>query len=124
MLTARRSCHQSFRLHETTSSTRRVVVARAKCSTCGAENVENGCDGEGRVIGGLGAVPGFSWWPIKAYRPCDKLNEAGMQYSRKGQILNDVMFGGGSLDTKANKTLEEIKKTESRGIKVDRVDQK
>ena len=24
-----------------------------------------GCDGNGRVMGGLGAIPLFSWWPIK-----------------------------------------------------------
>lgn len=30
------------------------------------------CDGSGRIAGGIGAVPGFQWWPIKAYRPCGK----------------------------------------------------
>lgn len=40
------------------------------------------CDGEGRIIGGLGAVPGFGWWPIKAYRPCNMLGEAGVEYVR------------------------------------------
>ena len=95
------------------------LVARAKCNTCGAENVESGCDGEGRMIGGLGAVAGFGWWPIKAYRPCPKLDEAGIEYQRKGQILNDVMFGGGSLDKQANETLEEINRVARKGIKVD-----
>jgi hypothetical protein len=38
--------------------TLQVMIARAKCNACGAENVDSGCDGEGRVIGGLGAVPG------------------------------------------------------------------
>ena len=71
------------------------------------------------MIGGLGAVPFFGWWPIKAYRPCPNLEEAGIEYQRKGQILNDVMFGGGSLDQKANDTLEEINKVARKGIKVD-----
>lgn len=26
------------------------------------------CDGSGRIMGGLGAISLFSWWPIKAYR--------------------------------------------------------
>lgn len=71
------------------------------------------------MIGGLGAVPGFQWWPIKAYRPCPRLDEAGVEYQRKGQILNDVMFGGGSLDAQAYETLEEINKVARKGIKVD-----
>ena len=48
------------------------------------------CDGTGRVVGGVGAV--LPWWPVKAYRPCPKLGEAGLQYTRKGQALNDVLF--------------------------------
>lgn len=40
------------------------------------------CDGQGRVMGGLGAVPGFGWWPIKAYRPCPGLEQAGIEYVR------------------------------------------
>lgn len=45
------------------------------------------CDGEGRVLGGLGAVPGFGWWPIKAYRPCDNLGRAGVEYTRCVRLL-------------------------------------
>ena len=33
-------------------------------------------------MGGLATVPGFGWWPIKAYRPCPKLDEAGLEYTR------------------------------------------
>ena len=33
-------------------------------------------------MGGLGALPGFGWWPIKAYRPCPALESAGGQYTR------------------------------------------
>ena len=42
------------------------------------------CDGSGRIIGGIGAVPGFRWWPIKAYRPCPGLIESGRGYERCG----------------------------------------
>lgn len=37
---------------------------------------------EGRVVGGMGALPGFGWWPIKAYKPCPALFEAGLEYER------------------------------------------
>ncbi len=40
------------------------------------------CDGEGRIIGGMGAVPGFGWWPIKAYRPCPNFTKTGQTYKR------------------------------------------
>ena len=56
---------------------------------CGCGN----CDGEGRIIGGMGSLPGFGWWPIKAYRPCPNFVQSGQQYKRKGQITDDIMFG-------------------------------
>jgi hypothetical protein len=34
------------------------------------------------VVGGLGAVPGFGWWPIKAYKPCAAFTAAGLEYTR------------------------------------------
>ena len=34
------------------------------------------------IMGGLGAIPLFSWWPIKAYRPCPNFIERGGQYVR------------------------------------------
>ena len=51
-----------------------------------------GCDGNGRAIGGLAAIELFSWWPIKAYRPCPKCAEAGVRYSRSGQSLDEIVF--------------------------------
>jgi hypothetical protein len=67
------------------------------CATCGVPLASKafGCDGTGRIAGGIGAVPGFGWWPIKAYRPCPKLAERGMSYQRKGQITDEVLFGRG-----------------------------
>lgn len=68
-----------------------------RCQTCGVPKSEMpmGCDGSGRIIGGIGAVPGFGWWPIKAYRPCGKAASAGIAYKRKGQGVDEVMFGRG-----------------------------
>lgn len=65
------------------------------CKTCGVPKNEMafGCDGSGRIMGGIGAVPGFGWWPIKAYRPCGKAVDAGVTYQRKGQGVDEVMFG-------------------------------
>ena len=70
------------------------------------------CDGTGRLQGGIGAVPGFKWWPIKvsvrahstggcsrqqphvlvltipaaftaqAFRPCPALIESGGTYTK------------------------------------------
>ena len=86
-----------------TSLTRNRVVVRAAepsaepdvCKTCGLPTSEMpwGCSGDGRVQGGIGAVPGFRWWPIKAYRPCPKAAEKGIEYTRKGQGVDEVMFG-------------------------------
>lgn len=128
------------------------------CKTCGVPTSDMpwGCGGDGRVQGGIGAVPGFRygfdsssrvppplpslrdgpllsaptphhaltmwstripdslsyfliffltlslalrvrsiarWWPIKAYRPCSKAAEKGIEYTRKGQGVDEVMFG-------------------------------
>ena len=51
------------------------------------------CDGSARIIGGMGAIPGFGWWPIKAYRPCPNYTKSGKTYQRKGQILDKILFG-------------------------------
>eukprot|EP00271_Cylindrocystis_brebissonii_P022311 TRINITY_DN8542_c0_g1_i1.p1 TRINITY_DN8542_c0_g1~~TRINITY_DN8542_c0_g1_i1.p1 ORF type:complete len:161 (-),score=12.88 TRINITY_DN8542_c0_g1_i1:589-1071(-) len=63
------------------------------CPGCGQPSVVGGCNGEGRIQGGLGAVPLFSWWPIKAYRPCPEFVKAGGNYRRTGQSLDEVAFG-------------------------------
>ena len=47
---------------------------------------------DGRVMGGLGAIPLFSWWPIKAYRPCPTCAEKGFKYKRTGQSLDEIVF--------------------------------
>lgn len=77
------------------------------------------CDQEGRIVGGLGALPGFGWWPIKAYRPCPGLSSAGMDYVRKGQATNEMLFGGVSLSESQQESLVVMTKTAEKGIEVD-----
>ncbi|GBF94089.1 hypothetical protein Rsub_07357 [Raphidocelis subcapitata] len=97
------------------------AAAASACKTCGMDlsKKPSGCDGEGRIIGGLGAVPGFRWWPIKAYRPCPGLDQAGLEYTRKGQATNEVLFGGVSLGEAQQQSLERMKQTQERGLDVD-----
>ncbi|KAI3919547.1 hypothetical protein MKX01_018370 [Papaver californicum] len=63
------------------------------CKACGREEIENGCNGEGRVQGGIATVPGFGWWPIKAYRPCPGFVASGGRYRRRGQSMDEVAWG-------------------------------
>lgn len=55
------------------------------------EGPVSGCDGEGRIIGGLGAF--VQWWPIKAYRPCPDFLKTKKTYQRAGQSLDEIAFG-------------------------------
>lgn len=62
------------------------------CMGCGHSGGPiSGCDGNGRIIGGLGAV--VKWWPIKAYRPCPEFLKANKRYKRAGQSLDEIAFG-------------------------------
>ena len=63
------------------------------CDSCGLAKDKMQCDGSGRIIGGMGAIPLFSWWPIKAYRPCPGLIESGGVYVRKGQDVDSILWG-------------------------------
>ncbi|XP_044975551.1 uncharacterized protein LOC123443284 [Hordeum vulgare subsp. vulgare] len=65
------------------------------CKGCGREEPERGCNGEGRIMGGIAAVPLFGWWPIKAYRPCPGFVASGGRYRRYGQSMDDVIAGKG-----------------------------
>ncbi|CAL4978801.1 unnamed protein product [Urochloa decumbens] len=77
------------------------------CRGCGRDELERGCNGEGRIQGGIAAVPGFGWWPIKAYRPCPGFVASGGRYRRQGQSMDDVASGRGKklspAKTKSNK---------------------
>ncbi|MQL80960.1 hypothetical protein Taro_013404 [Colocasia esculenta] len=68
------------------------------CKTCGRNEIERGCNGEGRIQGGMATVPGFGWWPIKAYRPCPGFVASGGRYRRRGQSMDEVAFGRGERD--------------------------
>ncbi|KAJ6714319.1 hypothetical protein OIU85_025884 [Salix viminalis] len=69
------------------------------CKGCGREEIEKGCNGEGRIQGGIATVPGFGWWPIKAYRPCPGFLASGGRYRRQGQSMDEVAFGRGQKET-------------------------
>ncbi|KAG4999076.1 hypothetical protein JHK85_020710 [Glycine max] len=69
------------------------------CKACGREEVEQGCNGEGRIQGGIATVPGFGWWPIKAYRPCPAFVASGGRYRRQGQSMDEVVSGSGKTKT-------------------------
>lgn len=59
---------------------------------CNGEFLNQGCDGTGKVLGGLASVPGFSWFPAKVYRPCPSYLKAGYVYRREGQTMDQVLF--------------------------------
>ncbi|XP_059318820.1 uncharacterized protein LOC132069495 [Lycium ferocissimum] len=65
------------------------------CQGCGRMEKESGCNGEGRIQGGIATVPGFGWWPIKAYRPCPAFVASGGRYKRFGQSMDEVVSGRG-----------------------------
>ncbi|GAA0168775.1 hypothetical protein LIER_23415 [Lithospermum erythrorhizon] len=65
------------------------------CKACGRAEIERGCNGEGRIQGGIATVPGFGWWPIKAYRPCPGFTASGGRYRRTGQSMDEVVSGRG-----------------------------
>ncbi|CAL4952600.1 unnamed protein product [Urochloa decumbens] len=71
------------------------------CRGCGRDELERGCNGEGRIQGGIAAVPGFGWWPIKAYRPCPGFVASGGRYRRQGQSMDDVASGRGKKPSPA-----------------------
>ena len=65
-----------------------------KCAHCGVglSDVPFACDQQGHVAKGAGAL--FEWWPIKVWGPCSKAEAAGLKYTRKGQNLEQTLFGG------------------------------
>ncbi|GJQ11572.1 hypothetical protein GpartN1_g3363.t1 [Galdieria partita] len=67
------------------------------CLGCGRESgVLRGCDGKGRIVGGLGAI--WKWWPIKVYRPCPEMSKQGGTYQRAGQTLEEL-FGRNDMQS-------------------------
>lgn len=78
------------------------------CKGCGRQEMERGCNGEGRIQGGIATVPGFGWWPIKAYRPCPGFLASGGRYRRQGQSMDEVAFGRGERRPPAVSTGSEV----------------
>ncbi|XP_057810030.1 uncharacterized protein LOC131024535 isoform X2 [Salvia miltiorrhiza] len=83
------------------------------CKGCGREEIERGCNGEGRIQGGIATVPGFGWWPIKAYRPCPAYLQSGGRYRRSGQSMDEVVSGRGATVKQQNSKRKDL--GESRG---------
>lgn len=92
--------------------------ATAGCQTCGREEIERGCNGEGRIQGGIATVPGFGWWPIKAYRPCPGFTASGGRYRRRGQSMDDVASGRGRRrEMPLESTVDEAKSSSKKKMK-------
>ena len=71
------------------------------CPHCGAAkgDIPFGCDQQGHRAAGAGAL--IPWWPIKVWNHCPKAAQAGLPYTRKGQIIDEMLFGRAPSD--ANK---------------------
>ena len=72
-------------------------------------------------------MPGFDWWPIKAYRPCPTCEREGRTYERVGQGLNEVLFGVDDMPANYQRpkdlggmSPEDIKKIMSKGNRAER----
>mmetsp|Transcript_35591 Transcript_35591/g.33751 ORF Transcript_35591/g.33751 Transcript_35591/m.33751 type:complete len:193 (+) Transcript_35591:121-699(+) len=59
-----------------------------------------GCDGTGKIQGGIATIPLFGWWPIKVFRPCPSYIAAGYVYKREGQTMDQVLFSEPSTKQK------------------------
>ncbi|KAL9439613.1 hypothetical protein AB3S75_025137 [Citrus x aurantiifolia] len=90
-------------------------VGFSGCKVCGKEELEKGCNGEGSIQGGIATVPGFGWWPIKAYRPCPGFLASGGRYRRQGQTMDEVAFGRGEKRAPVSSDSENIDPSKSRG---------
>ncbi|CAN6483409.1 unnamed protein product [Victoria cruziana] len=78
------------------------------CKACGRAEIEKGCNGEGRIQGGIATVPGFGWWPIKAFRPCPGFLASGGRYKRQGQSMDEVAFGKGKSEASVRASNDEV----------------
>lgn len=78
---------------------------------CSGEYRTKGCDGSGKIQGGIATIPGFRWWPIKVFRPCPSYLEAGYIYRREGQTMDQVLFSEPSSKMK-EKILAESRRVE------------
>ena len=80
-----------------------------------------GCDGTGKMQGGIATYPYFGWWPIKVFRPCPEYVRGGYIYKREGQTMDQVLFSEPSnkmQETLKQRRLDEIKALEAEKEKV------
>lgn len=80
-----------------------------------------GCDGTGKMQGGIATYPGFGWWPIKVFRPCPEYIKGGYIYKREGQTMDQVLFSEPSnkmQEILKQRRLDEIKALEEEKKKV------
>eukprot|EP01031_Cornospumella_fuschlensis_P024994 gene24994-30193_t len=87
-------------------------------SKCSGAYRSKGCDGSGKIQGGIATVPFFSWWPIKVFRPCPAYLEAGYQYRREGQTMEQVLFSEPSNKMKEKLAADRKQEQEEREAKM------
>ncbi|KAM3321558.1 hypothetical protein P3S67_002709 [Capsicum chacoense] len=93
------------------------VLPPGACKGCGRVEIESGCNGEGRIQGGIATVPGFGWWPIKAYRPCPAFVASGGRYKRFGQSMDEVVSGKGGRVSSSGTDAAVQSSTKKKGAK-------
>lgn len=93
------------------------VLPPGACKGCGRVEIESGCNGEGRIQGGIATVPGFGWWPIKAYRPCPAFVASGGRYKRFGQSMDEVVSGKGGRVSSVGADAEVQSSPKKKGLK-------
>jgi hypothetical protein len=75
------------------------------------------CDGSGRIIGGIAALPWpFSLWPIKVYRPCPNFKG---EYRRAGQTLDELVGSKVSAATPSPPRTGEVVPLKTKELKKD-----
>ena len=92
---------------------------------CKGDNRKSGCDGTGKIQGGIATVPFLSWWPIKVFRPCPSYLAAGYVYRREGQTMDQVLFREPSTKQKekwAAKQMEQKAAAQESAVETDKAE--
>ena len=110
LVTATRSGMTLLRAHERRLWMSETITDKEQCGPCpmapkcNGSYRDKGCDGTGKIQGGIATVSFMSWWPIKVFRPCPSYQAAGYIYKREGQTMDQVLFSEPS-----NKMQEKLK---------------
>lgn len=102
-------CRKSVKLHDGGE------FSCPNATKCSGAFRSKGCDGNGKIQGGIATIPLLSWWPIKVYRPCPAYLQAGYVYRREGQTLEQVLFSEPSTKMKQMIDQERKKKVGNEG---------